>query len=138
VKPGVRIARTALDMIVGHARETRPAECCGVLVGVGDEVRAAVRTRNTATEPHRFAIDPQDHIGARREARQHGLAVLGFYHSHPYSRAVPSETDRHEVAYTDEIHVIVGLATEPAEVRAFRFQDDEFIEVELIACDDRL
>jgi proteasome lid subunit RPN8/RPN11 len=132
----LRIARGALESMVGHARDARPAECCGLLVGLGDAVQEAIRTGNIAADPNRFEIDPKDHIVARREARRRGLAVLGFYHSHPHSRAVPSETDRREATYTGHVYVIVGFPGDQAgdiETRAFRLENGEFVEMDLAA-----
>lgn len=115
-----RVARAALDTIIAHAREAAPAECCGLLLGRDGMVVEAVRTRNVADEPlSRFVIDPKDHIDRRREARRRGFDVVGFYHSHPRSPAVPSATDRAEAAYPDHLYLIVSLAQEPADVGVF-------------------
>jgi len=89
------------------------------------------QTMIEAQERERFRIAKELHDDVAQ-----GLTVLGFYHSHPHSDGVPSETDRREVTYTDDVHLIVGLATEPAEARAYRFQDGDFVEVALIAYDD--
>src|SRR6478736_10372981 len=100
--PAIKITLSSgvVDAVLAHAREAAPAECCGLLLGTGSSVVAAARARNTASDPtRRFEIDPQDHIDARREARGRGLAVLGFYHSHPRSPAVPSPTDLAEASY---------------------------------------
>ena len=105
--------------IIGHAREAAPAECCGLLVGRGTHVVDAFPTRNIADSPTRFLIDPKDHIDGRREARRRGLEVIGFYHSHPRSAAEPSPRDLGEAGYPDHLYLIVGLHSEPPEVRAF-------------------
>ena len=78
-----------------------------------------------------FFVDPKDHIDARREGRRRGLDVIGFYHSHPHSLAVPSDTDRAEMAYPDHLCVILGLTTDPEQVRAFQFEDGSFQEASL-------
>ena len=122
------IARAAIDAIVAHARDTVPAECCGVLLGRDRSVTDAVRTRNLADRPTRFEVDPQDHINARREARGRGLDVVGFYHSHPASEPVPSETDRAEAAYPNHLYLIVGLASEPPDIRLYFFDGRNFRE----------
>jgi proteasome lid subunit RPN8/RPN11 len=117
----VTITRAALDTIIAHAREAAPAECCGLLLGRDGMVVEAVRTRNVAADQlSRFVIDPKDHIDHRRQARQHGFEVVGFYHSHPQSPAVPSPTDRAEASYPDHLYLIVSLAQEPADVGLFR------------------
>jgi len=59
--------------------------------------------------------------------------VVGFYHSHPVSPAQPSGQDLAEAAYPGSIHVIVSLMLDPAEVRGFRFEGGQFVEVALCA-----
>ena len=114
------------DAIVSHAREAAPAECCGMLIGSAGRVDSAIRARNIAGEPTRFLIDPVDHIRTRREARAAGLDVVGFYHSHPHSTPVPSDTDLAEATYPNHLYVIVGLKDEAADVRVYRFTGTEF------------
>jgi proteasome lid subunit RPN8/RPN11 len=122
----IRLANGVVDAVIAHAREAAPAECCGLLVGRGDEIVAAVRARNIASEPTRFLIDPHDHIDGRRDARRRGLEVVGFYHSHPRSAAVPSETDVAEATYTGHLYLIVSLAGDTAETRLFRLEKQAF------------
>jgi proteasome lid subunit RPN8/RPN11 len=115
------IRASALEAIVAHAREAAPDECCGLLLGSATAVVDAARTRNIAADPaSRFFVDPKDHIDGRREARGRRLDVVGFYHSHPRSPAIPSERDRAEASYPDHLYLIVSLAVEPPEVRVFR------------------
>jgi len=121
-----------LDAIAGHARETSPAECCGVLVGGAGAIVGAVRCRNLSEDPNRFLIDPQDHFDAIRRARGGGLEVVGFYHSHPHSAPVPSPTDLAEASYPDHLYLIVGLEGEPV-FRLYRFGESEFAEVTIVA-----
>src|SRR5262249_32741628 len=115
------IAGAAIAEIVAHARQAAPAECCGLLLGRGETIVESDRARNIATRPTRFEIDPQDHIDRRREARTRGLDVVGFYHSHPASAPIPSETDRAQAAYPNHLYLIVGLTSDPPEVRLFFF-----------------
>jgi proteasome lid subunit RPN8/RPN11 len=128
----LRIADCGLRKIVEHARDVAPGECCGLLVGHSDEIVDAIRTRNIASDPLRFAIDPKDHIDGRRDARRRGLEVVGFYHSHPRSPAEPSETDLSEASYPDHLYVIVSLARDPATVKLFRFVGGLFQPVEYV------
>jgi proteasome lid subunit RPN8/RPN11 len=123
--PEVRAA--ALESVIGHAREAAPHECCGLLLGRGQDVVDAVRTRNAADAPEtQFLIDPGEHIAARRAARARGLEIVGFYHSHPGSSAAPSERDRAECSYTGHLYLIVSVRGEPAEVGLFRFDAGNF------------
>jgi proteasome lid subunit RPN8/RPN11 len=117
----------ARDAIVARAIEAAPHECCGLLLGRGDEIVEAVPARNLAEDPAtRFVIDPADHFAALRIARSRGLAVVGFYHSHPASPPEPSLRDVAEFNYPDHLYAIVSLRTEPAEIRLFRFVAGNF------------
>ncbi len=125
------LPRAVRDALVGHAREEAPRECCGVLIGSETTIASAVRAGNLSENPARFLIDPKDHIQARRDARAAGLDVVGFYHSHPQSAAVPSATDLAEAAYLNHLYLIVGLAGEAVDVRLYRFTGERF-ELELV------
>ena len=118
--------------MVAHAREAAPAECCGLLLGRGDAVVEAVRARNIAGVATRFEVDPRDHIDARRLARQRGLDVVGFYHSHPHSAAVPSETDLAEAGYDDHLYAIVSLADDAPNVALFHLISRSFLQVTFV------
>jgi proteasome lid subunit RPN8/RPN11 len=131
----VHISRRALEAAVAHARAEAPRECCGLLVGKRHAVSEAVAARNLAAVATRFLVDPQDHVNTLRAARGRGLEILGFYHSHPHTAAVPSETDRAEASYPDHLYLIVSLAVEPADARLFRLVTGNFREVQFVTID---
>lgn len=111
--------------MLAHAREEAPRECCGLLVGTGDSVVRSVRARNLDTKPTRYLIDPGDHFAAIRAARADNLEVVGAYHSHPSSAAVPSATDIAEGnSGSDFVYVIVSLVSD--DVRAYRIEAGGF------------
>jgi proteasome lid subunit RPN8/RPN11 len=133
LKAHVTTTRDVRDRLIAHAREEFPRECCGILLGRGDEIVEARRARNVASSPAtRFVIDAKDHIDARRDGRARGLEILGFYHSHPHGAAVPSATDVAEAAYPGSVYAIIGLAADAPEVRVFEFADGNFHERPLV------
>jgi proteasome lid subunit RPN8/RPN11 len=115
--------RSLVERVVAHAQREAPAESCGILLGSGHEIVAAIPARNLSGDPRRFLIDPRDHLAARRDARARGLEVIGFYHSHPQSEAMPSATDIAELTYPGSLYLIVSLVGEPA-ARLFRMEPD--------------
>jgi desampylase len=122
----VTIAQSALDELLAHARAEAPSECCGLLLGSGMSIIEAARTTNSASNRYsRFVIDPKDHIDLRRSARARGLAVVGFYHSHPRSPAVPSTSDLAEASYPGHLYLIVSLSASRPEVAVYRFDEGE-------------
>ena len=116
------VSQAALDAVIAHARGAAPAECCGVLIGSAGVVTEARSARNLDSDPDRFLIDPKDHIDARREARARRLEVVGFYHSHPHSAAIPSQTDIAEASYPDHLYLIVSLTGDQPDVQLYRFE----------------
>jgi [CysO sulfur-carrier protein]-S-L-cysteine hydrolase len=126
----VKVRQDALDRIVAHAMEEKPNECCGLLIGTPELVQEAVRARNARRSPTKFQVEPADHFAAIRRARAAGLEVVGAYHSHPNGPSGPSEIDRVRLNDPTMVHVIVSLAHGTRTVRAFRFSDGNFSQLE--------
>ena len=133
------VQKKALTEIMAHARQALPAECCGLLVGSGDAIIEAVRSRNLADDPDRYLLDPKAHMDARRAARERRLDVLGFYHSHPRSAPEPSARDLAEASYPDHVYLIVGVREDSAggmpDARLFRLLANGFVNVPLVVVD---
>jgi proteasome lid subunit RPN8/RPN11 len=128
----MRIGRAVLDAIVAHARADAPLECCGLLVGTGDLIEAAHPAGNARRSAVSFLVEPADHFTAIRVARRQGREVIGAYHSHPNTDAVPSETDIREAHDPALLHVIVSLAGAEPDVRAYRIDHREVVAIALI------
>jgi proteasome lid subunit RPN8/RPN11 len=129
----VELSREALDAAVAHARREAPNECCGLLIGSPDRIDEAVAARNVDSSPSRYRIDPADHFATIRRVRQDGRAIVGAYHSHPSSPAVPSPTDVAEAYDEGLLYVIISLRDSArAEIRAYRIAGGNFHEVPLV------
>lgn len=122
------------ERIRAHAAAEYPHECCGLLVGTWQEGGRTVvervepaRNLNTERAHDRYELDPMDYLRVDRDAREAGLDVVGFYHSHPDSPPLPSVTDARQAwpAYTYIIISVTG--GEPGTMRAWTF--DESAEV---------
>ena len=95
-RTGIEISAQALETMRAAAAAAHPCEACGLLLGEGERIAAAVATRNVHPEPAtHFEIDPQALIDAHRAARRGDAPqVIGYFHSHPTGPAAPSATDR--------------------------------------------
>lgn len=124
----IRIPAAVIGEMLAHARKAAPRECCGLLVGKGESIVRSVRARNRDAKVTRYLIDPEDHFAAIRGARADGLEVVGAYHSHPTSEAVPSPTDVAEAnSGSDFVYVIVSMLTN--EVRAYRIENGAYVSI---------
>ena len=120
-----------LNHIRAHAAETYPEECCGFLLGTAENgtntVRAArrVENRQSADRERRYTITPDDYQAADAAAREQGLDIVGFYHSHPDHPAAPSETDLQEATFPGYTYVIVAVRHgTPANLTAWTLAPD--------------
>jgi len=129
----IRISSDLLAAVAGHAARVAPNECCGLLVGTGDRIDEVVATRNVLAHPSRYRIDPQEHIDTNRRLRGTGRSVIGAYHSHPRSAAVPSPRDLAEAHYPEFVWLIVSLKTGAPEYRAYRMAEGAATTLELVA-----
>ena len=127
-----RVLETVLVAIESHARQEVPNECCGLLVGTHDVIDEAVPTRNILSHPSRYQIDPEQHIAINRRLRGTPRSVVGVYHSHPRSEAVPSPRDLAEAHYPEFIWLIVSLAGDRPEFRAYRIVNGSAKELTLL------
>jgi proteasome lid subunit RPN8/RPN11 len=115
-----------IDTMIDHARRDAPLECCGLLAARDGVVDLAIPTRNLKASRVAFLIDPADHFAALKKTRREGRDIVGAYHSHPRSPAVPSRTDLAEAHYEEFLYVIVSLAEEEPDVRGYRLADGGF------------
>jgi len=126
--PLLQLRREHVDAMIAHARETAPAECCGLIGGIS-ETRAVTlyRLRNVTPHPESaYEAAPEDLFAAQRQMRERGEDLLAIYHSHPRaSDPSPSETDVRLAYYPTAKYLIIGLAGSEAIIKAFSISERE-------------
>ena len=115
----LRMSRGLADEMVAHLVEERPNEGCGLVAGTDGVISKVIRMTNAAGSPMRYALDPQEQFTAYRLIETEALELAGVFHSHTHTEAYPSPTDV-RLASEDVPYIIVSLAHEPADIRAFR------------------
>lgn len=96
----IELKPSVLKAITSHAERDYPHECGGMLIGKFEEGKKSVfeifpleNAREEEARHDRILILPADVLKAERYAREKKLDVVGYYHSHPDDRAVPSQYD---------------------------------------------
>lgn len=117
--PLLRLPAAVREALIAHAEREAPNEACGLLIGKGSAISEAHPARNKTASQTRFQINPADHFVAIRKARAAGLEVIGAYHSHPNSPALPSARDLAEASEGAPVMLIVSLVPPAPVVRAF-------------------
>ena len=91
------------------------------------QVKLAVPCRNAydGDQKDRFLIDPKDQLAADRKARDLGLTVLGFFHSHPNEASYFSATDLKN-SWPWYSNIVISIRDgEFQEARSFIANDDQ-------------
>lgn len=116
----IRIDENQIGEIRAHGVRDYPYECCGLLLGRFEDSGKVVKetypisnAREESAKRNRFLIEPQELMRGERYARDHDLEVVGFYHSHPDSPAVPSQYDL-EHAWPTYSYIIVSTRANEA------------------------
>lgn len=128
----LRLPPAVREAMIEHARREAPNECCGLLIGKGTSITDCHPARNKIASHNRFQINPSDHFVAIRKARAAGLEVVGAYHSHPGTAAVPSPSDLAEASDGAPVMVIVSLLPPAPVVRAFLLEKTGSKEIRLV------
>jgi proteasome lid subunit RPN8/RPN11 len=137
----ITIAENRLTEIREHGKRDYPYECCGILIGryekdgqkVVHETYPISNAREESAKRNRFLIRPEELLRGERYARSRDLEVVGFYHSHPDSPAVPSQYDL-EHAWPTYSYIIVSVSADQAnDLFSWEQQPDrsQFIKEEL-------
>ncbi len=141
--PVLKMSAEIAQKIREHGAQGYPNECCGALLGRdADETSAATTggglalpareilalfplvNRREDSPRNRFSVTAEDVRDSEKAAREKGLDVVGWYHSHPDHPARPSQYDR-EHAWPWYSYIIVSVANgKPQEMTSWRLSDD--------------
>jgi [CysO sulfur-carrier protein]-S-L-cysteine hydrolase len=128
----VRIARELVDEMIAHAREEAPNECCGMIASEDGHAVTVYRAVNAAASPLRYEIDGRDQYRIQTAIDDAGLNLGAIYHSHTRSDPIPSQTDINLAFHPDAMYVIVGLAGDEPDVRAYTIRGGRVAPAELL------
>lgn len=138
----IEISARHISGIREHAERDYPFECCGLLLGrfendgrkVVVEIYPISNAREEEAKRNRFLIRPEELLRGETYARENGLDVVGFYHSHPDDRAVPSQYDL-EHAWPTYSYVVVAVEKgQASDLRSWEMESDRsrFNEEEIV------
>lgn len=144
-----------LQILRPHAERTYPEECCGLLLGTRSRDRKilidVIPTENSwnqeaaqsfeeisgskqreESKNRNFSIAPEEMLRVQKEARDRALDIIGIYHSHPDSPAIPSEFDR-AIAWSTYSYLIISVPQGQAkELLSWTLDDDRQFQPEAL------
>ena len=150
--PALSVTAKVLNEMAGHARETLPEECCGLVSGdEANRFRRVHRCRNEMTRMHQddavahprdgrqaFYMNEHDYLAASRQAESQGEKITAVYHSHPGVGVYFSELDQAFAAqdlfpFPDADHIVISIHDGKVEAGLFQLADAGFVGRVLVA-----
>lgn len=129
----LRLSPAQLDGIIRHSRAHVPEEACGILAGSSDGVVKKVYLMENAEHSRTFyMMDSREQFQVFDEMESLGLELVAIFHSHPDTEAYPSARDCELAFYPESLYMIVSLAASEPACRAFRIEDGDLREAEII------
>lgn len=127
----ISISKELIEQIEAHGEKTYPNECGGMIIGRFEDGKKTVvellpmeNAMSEAEQHNRILITPKDVLRAERYAREKKLDVVGYYHSHPDDRAVPSQFDL-DHALPVWTYIIISVEKGKAvDLRAWEMEND--------------
>lgn len=128
----MKIRRAVLEGMGEHARRMSPIEACGFLIGRGALIDQLIPATNERNSPTSFFVPVTELFDLFRFLRSEKLQLLGIYHSHPASAAIPSMQDRECFFYPQVSYWVVSLTKNPPDIRCFAWGKMDFDRVEYV------
>ncbi|TCN01494.1 proteasome lid subunit RPN8/RPN11 [Paenibacillus sp. BK033] len=132
----ISITHQAYGQLLGICREAMPQEACGILAGTpaAPEIPAIVTQAYVITNVHEdpvrsFRFDPAEWVTAYFDIQKNRQSLVGFFHSHPNSSAIPSKRDWLGLPVSDDgiSYWIVSMpGSSAADVRPYRLYEQTF------------
>ena len=87
-----------IDTLIEHSMKSHPNESCAMLLGTYNDqqwnVKEVFLTNNMEQSETNFTISPEELLYGHKLAEEKQLELVGVFHSHPNSSAMPSDTDK--------------------------------------------
>lgn len=125
----ITVTELAYRNVLAQALKDVPLESCGYLMGPDkNTVTVNYPMKNVDESAEHFSFDPKEQFAAVKYARQHGLTIVGNWHSHPATPSRPSEEDKRLALDPNMLYFILSLAGEQPVFNAFVIKNGDLIE----------
>lgn len=138
----ILLSEQLIKQIEAHGERDYPHECGGMLIGHFDvekgkrvvELLPMENASEESTRHNRVLILPREVLRAERYARAKKLDVVGYYHSHPDDKAVPSQFDLDHALPVWSYVIVSVLQGKASGVRSWEMENDrsKFNEQEIV------
>jgi len=120
------LSRDQKEILINHAKKCAPFESCALLFGKEGSDSISVSevflAENAENSPINFTIANEELLKGYQLAEAKKLDVVGIFHSHPHSDAIPSSTDRKFMQVNPVVWVI--FSNKSGELNAYVLESE--------------
>lgn len=118
------------------SKEEVPNEAVAILTGKTNSdlfVEDLKKAKNDSPSPNSFKIDPEFLLMELEKLENTHLELVGFFHSHPNSKAYVSDRDRKYMnMWNDKLWLIGGMRNRDLiDLKGFKIENGEIIQVKI-------
>ena len=92
------LSKLQQKILLDHTCKEEPNEACAILYGNKIEEESTVKeiwlTKNETPSPIEFTLSAEQTWEMDQKRKELNLEIIGIFHSHPKSEALPSSTDK--------------------------------------------
>ena len=123
----IQIPKQQKKEMLSWLLEGLPNEACGFLAGVRQDNAIAVKKfygmHNVDESSTHFSMDAREQFAVMKEIRENGYMLLANVHSHPDTKAEPSEEDKRLAYDSGIIYLICSFMEKEPVLKAYRIID---------------
>jgi len=120
------LTKSQKHILSDHAEKEKPNESCAILFGNKGNGKHNVEkiflTKNIEQSPVNFTISAEQRLEADKMERESQIKITGIFHSHPDSKAYPSNTDKKFMDLNPVVWIIFSGVSK--EFKAFVLEGD--------------
>jgi len=129
--PTIILPQPHASQMVTIAEQQAPIEACGIIAGRDQISHKIFPISNSLNSPVEFLMDSEEMVKAFWEIEELNLEAIAFFHSHPATQPLPSQTDLKRNYYPETPHLIVGLEKGKWAIRGFILSKNSYQEIQI-------
>lgn len=106
--PKIILSQSHYSKILEIVQQQAPLEACGIIAGIGQTSKELYPITNTLNSTVEYLMNPQEMVHVFWEIERKNWEPIAFFHSHPASYPIPSQTDIDRNYYYETPQLIIG------------------------------
>lgn len=129
--PSLFLSKSHYSKLIEIARQQAPFEACGIIAGIGQTSQKIYPISNILKSTVEYLMNPEEMVHVFWEIENQHWEPIAFFHSHPASLPLPSQTDLDRNYYPETPHLIIGREEGLWSIRGFLLSKIDYKQIEI-------